>query len=664
MTKLLPFQVIFCLLFLFSATMVKSQTISPVYEVNDTTEFSTLNYNLVLFDGSQWQRKAGTVTANQATIFNGPTGYYYERLFEGPIALEWFGAKGDYDYSSKKGCDDTKAIQKAVNFAATKGYEIRLAAGKKYFTRTIYAYRDSVNPDYPAKPGRLKITGGASGIATGSLEPQGAAFVFKDSLPGPLFECKGTFAVGAAGNTGGNLDFQNVNFIGGALTTDVIYLELTVGQVSFKNLTVQVNNPSGNGITENNTWESTMENILIRGQAPGDGSWTGIGLNIKTNSSQGQVNMKVYNNVDCYRNGYNIRIGRREVKVGTLSPLVFIGGQCSLADQSNLWVDGGTYNLVSIGQQFEGSWLNAIRIDPDTANDLPRNLKFISPYFTGGGKINNGSVDSYAIHIKNGEGVHFDSPLFNNLARGIIFDQSKCQGLVIERPVVRTVNPNITESIFINAYGADNPVMRHRLIDPMFNQAPAIIVSPGALTSFTRTEAGAQVTISNGSSTPTISTGGGILQRARFLNFNNVNPTTITNLLDGQYLKEVTLTSQNSPTTVASNTNISLAAGQPFTLVGRSSLTLVWLGTYWQEVSRSDFNDIIYLSKSATSTGSNFISIPHGLGAAPSYYNVTPTNNGAGGIAYVTADATNVNVYYGNAVPSGSPLTYNLALKK
>ena len=43
MTKHLPMEVIFCLLFLFSATMVKSQTISPVYEVNDTTEFSTLN---------------------------------------------------------------------------------------------------------------------------------------------------------------------------------------------------------------------------------------------------------------------------------------------------------------------------------------------------------------------------------------------------------------------------------------------------------------------------------------------------------------------------------------------------------------------------------------------------------------------------------------------
>jgi hypothetical protein len=52
------------------------------------------------------------------------------------------------------------------------------------------------------------------------------------------------------------------------------------------------------------------------------------------------------------------------------------------------------------------------------------------------------------------------------------------------------------------------------------------------------------------------------------------------------------------------------------------------------------------------------------MGAAPTYYNVTPTNIGAAGIAYVTADATNVNVYYGAAVPSGSSLTYNLALKK
>lgn len=590
----------------------------------------------------------------------------YKRRFDGPIYLEWFGAKGDYNYQTATGTEDTKAIQKAINYAASKGYEIKLNAGRKYLTDAIYAYYDAtLNAGYPSKPGRLKISGGASGIATGSQEPQGSALVHKNGSAKPLFDCRAVFTIENPGNTGGHLDFQNVNFIGGNHTTDVIYLELTVGQTSLKNLTVQVNNPAGNGITENNTWEGTMENILIRGQATGDGTWTGIGLNIKTNESGGQVNMKVYNNVDAYKNGYNIRIGRRTASIGTLAPLVFIGGQCSLADHHNMWIDGGVYNLVSIGQQFEGSRLNALHIDSDGATDLPRNLKFINPYFTGGGRIEDGSYNSYAVHIVDGEGVSFEAPLFNNLGNGIVFDQSKCQGLVIERPVIRTVRAYGTASgTFISAYGTNNTIMRHRLIDPVFNQTPATTVAEPALTSFLRTESGSYVSLSGNSTTPSISLGGGILQRARNVNFNNSSPTTVTNIMDGQYLREVHLTSGNSNTTIASNGNIFLAGGQDFKFTNRSTLTLVWLGTYWQEVSRSDFNNIIQLPKSVSLNGSSTsILIAHGLGVAPTYFNAVATNAAAAGVSYVSADATNIIINYASAPAAGTG-TYNVSYRK
>ncbi|WP_119080653.1 hypothetical protein [Chitinophaga alhagiae] len=503
--------------------------------------------------------------------------------------LEMFGATGDYDYITKTGTDNTAKIQKALNYCAVTGMEIKLLAGKKYLTHTLYLYKDSLkNPQYAARPGRVKISGQAGGIATGSLEPQGAALVHMSNDTGRLIECIGSFSISSPASMGGQIHFENMNFVGGNRTKDVIYFEACQGQISMDNYTVQINNPAGNGITEVTTWETEHHNGLIRGQAAGTGSWTGIGLNIRSNESDGQVNMKIYSNVNVYKCGYGIRIGRRNATYGTIGPLNFIGGQVSLSDQHNMWLDGGAYNLVSTGQQFEGSRLNAILIDSDGANDLPRNIKFINTYFTGGGRIEDDSYNSFAVHIKDGVGVEFDSPLFNNLGCGIVFNKALTQGLVIRRPIVRTVRAyGATNGIFIDAYGSNVASNRLSLEDPVFNQAPATYISEAALQAFLTTAAGGRLSVNNNAAVVSCSMGGGTLQAAQILNFNNSAATTITNITGGQLYRELLLTFSNSLTKIAHNSNIFLSDGLEFSPTSRSTLKLIWMGSYWVEVSRS-----------------------------------------------------------------------------
>lgn len=551
-------------------------------------------YNVVYLDeglrsGIFKYDHSDSITADDSamTLVSNQRRYKRETIY---VTLEMFGAKGDYNYTTKTGSDDTESIQNALNYCSKQGTEIKLLAGKKYLTRTLYLYKDSLkNPGYQAKPGRIKITGQAGGIATGDLEPQGAALVHVNNEIANLIECIGFFSITSPATMGGQIDFQNVNFIGGNKTVNVMYFESCQGQILLSNYTVQINNPTGNGITEITTWETEHHNGLIRGQASGTGSWTGIGLDIKSNESSGQTNMKIYSNVNVYKCGYGIRIGRRTASVGTIGPLNFIGGQVSLSDQHNMWLDGGVYNLVSTGQQFEGSRLNAILIDSDGANDLPRNIKFTNTYLTGGGRIEDGSNNSYAVHVKDGVGVEFDGPLFNNLGNGIVFNKASTQGLVIRRPVVRTVRTyGATDGTFIHAYGNNVASNRLTLEDPLFNQAPATYVSEPALSAFLTTAAGGRLSVGSNASVISCGMGAGTLQAAQILNFNNTASTTITNITGGQLFRELLLTFSNALTTIASNTNIKLSGGIAFPAQATSSLKLIWMGTYWQEISRSE----------------------------------------------------------------------------
>lgn len=498
-----------------------------------------------------------------------------------------FGIKNDFDVTAMDGPDYTAQVLDMVNYAASKGYSILIPDGVKIKTDTIALYRGSRNPDYPAKPGRMRFYGGAVGLATGALETQGAALIHKNGAARPLIETIGTFSVQDVTNMGGQIIFERVNLWGGDQTTDVIYTESANGQQRLQDMFVRISNPAGNGVTEKTTWEGKLSNVTIYGRAAGDGSWTGIGLNICSNDSTGQINMKVYENVNVYKCGQGIRIGRRDVSSGTFGPLVFIGGQVAWSDQRGMWLDGGAYNVTTIGHQIEQSRLNALYIASAGANDLPRNCKFIDSYFTNNGKIADGSPDQYDVHVVDGVQIEVDHALHNNSNSGYIFDATNAWDLLIRRPIFRTTSAyGKAQGKGIDYYNAYNSAARIRVEDAAFNQGFASNI-PDAFNVIASSRPDVKrISISNGSATPSIGLGGDTGDDSAVqINLNNQSATTITNFLNARTFQRILLTFSNLQTTIRNGAQIALAGATDFVPSSSSdTVELLYTGSRWVQI--------------------------------------------------------------------------------
>lgn len=563
-----------------------------------------------------WQANSNEPDDNAMVVL--PTGYVgvgrWKRSYVDFIRPEYFGAIGDFVWATQTGTINTTALQNMFNWANKTGAEIHPLAGKKYLTDSIYLYYDVVlNPNWPGRGGRTKIVGQANGHATGALEDPGCAFVHVNGSTGPLLAVKGLFSIANPTGMAGYFSLEDFNLVGGNLSSDVLLIQGSQGSIFLKNYTVKVQNPAGNGITESTTWESIHQNGLIRGGATGLGNWTGTMLDIRSDGSAGQTNMKIYNNVDCYRGGNGIRIGRRGMVEGTFGPLVFIGGQTSNSDQYGLWLDGGVIAFTSIGQQFEGGQRNAIKIDREytpgqLATDIARNVKFINSYITGCGLVEDGSNDSYAIHVANGDGIYFEGTTFNNMGDGISVNQELVTNFKWLTPTIRTVRTyGATSGTGVNFYGAAQAIQKFELEDPVFNQNPSVQFNDAAKESFSRYAAGGFLS-SSGNTVPGISQGGTYgSSSVKNLNFNNSSPLTVTNITGGRTKQLLHISFSNTNTTIASNGNIFLQDGRDFTpKTARATLTLQFDGSVWQEVSRSNSSDprTIVLQTSA-------IAIPH-----------------------------------------------------
>lgn len=133
-----------------SGTSIGGSTPTPTSSsivLNNISEFSTTSSNSVIWDGSIWNRKTGTVVANNAIWILGSSGTYFERvIIEGVINAEWFGVNG-FDEQ-----DDLVATQSAINWCINNGY-------KKLFA------------------GRGRLIWGSGTIGTLFIRPTGVGFV-------------------------------------------------------------------------------------------------------------------------------------------------------------------------------------------------------------------------------------------------------------------------------------------------------------------------------------------------------------------------------------------------------------------------------------------------------------------------------------------------------
>lgn len=519
-------------------------------------------------------------------------------MLSGFVTPEDYGMVSDAVYNASTGLvtgtDNTLAFQTMLNEAHKYGLKIVMSKNGRYASKSVYLHYDAtLNPDWEGRPGRIEIEGTVTGHATGDVETQGTALFHLPGESTPFISMIGEFSLSNPAGMGGYFKLSRVNLIGSAQTTDVLLLQGSQGQMELSDYTVKVQNPNGNGITEATTWETMHRNGLIRGGATtaNPGVWKGVGLDIHADGTIGQTNMKIYENVNVYRMGYNIRIGRRKSSQGTFGPLVFIGGQSSLSDEHGMWLDGGVIAFTSIGQQFEGSHKNAIRIsnileDGTAATDLPRTIKFINPYITGSGVIEDGTADSYAIYVQNGDGIEFDTPTFNTVGNGIAFEGDTVDNLLIRRPTFRTVRAYGTASGYgIRSFSDGAPTKRQYLERPVFNQTPATQIDDKAREIFGRGAAGGRISFSTNTPTPSIIHGSGSGNESyRILNFNNSTATTITNITGGTPYQRLLITFTNSNTTIQHNSSIILQGGKDVQGFSGKILELYYNGSVWKEV--------------------------------------------------------------------------------
>lgn len=507
------------------------------------------------------------------------------------IRPEYFGAIGDFNWTTQTGTVNTTALQTMFNWCSKTGAEIRPLPGKKYLTDTLRLYyHATLNPGWTGNAGRTKIVGQANGHATGATEDPGDGFVHINGSAAPLLDCTGLWSLENPVGSAGFLTTQDIAFIGGNATTHVMNISGASGQINRTNTRVMVRNPAGNGITEATTWGAYALNDMIWGAANGDGSWTGIGLNITGDGSGGQINMKTYIQSEIYKLGYGIRVGRRALAQGTFGPLAFIAGQTAWSDQVGMWLDGGVIDFTAISHQTEQTRLNGLRIDSAGANDIPRSIKMISCYFTHCGKIADGSNDEFAIHVVDGVGVELDNIVFNEARSGIVFDRSKALDLKIRRLTTRTVNAyGAASGRGIEAYGTLTAGVRITCEDPVFVNGFATNITTLAQEQFDRSNAGEVLSLGGSSTTPSISLAGRTAnQPAKQVNFNYSSAVTLSNILGGRQYMTVLFTFSNTNVTIPNDHTHFYLNGSAFTPSNsKSSITMRFDGTFWCEVSRA-----------------------------------------------------------------------------
>ncbi|WP_345761014.1 hypothetical protein [Klebsiella pneumoniae] len=567
----------------------------------DATSFANDVTHFVLMDGDTLRQNLGSDEGADLVAGKKPyTGTMRRKVAEmlSETISPWdFGCKPDavFDPVTQRlidGTDNTANLQRMFSEAHYHGVEINLPFSGKFASKSLYLHYDPIkNPDWIGRPGRLTIRGSVLGHATGDVERQGSAIFHIPGENAPLISMIGEFSISDPAAMGGYFELSSLNLIGSQDSSDVLLLQGSQGQMKLERYDVKVLNPAGNGITESTTWETLHLLGFIRGPATGDGSCTGIGLNIKSDGTIGQINMKQYLLVNVMKMGYGIRAGRREKTNGTLGPLVFTGGQTSGADHHGMWLDGGVISFTSIGQQHEGCRKNGIRIDNIledgvVSSDLARTIKFQQNYITGCGRIEDGSQDSYGVNIVNGDGIELDTLTFNEVGNGIAFDAANVDNLLIRRPHFRTVRAYGTSQGFgIRSFSDGVPQKRQYLEHPVFNQTPATQIDDKAREIFGRGAAGGRISFSTNTPTPSIIHGSGSGNESyRILNFNNTTATTITNITGGTPYQRLLITFSNDATTIQHSSNIVLRGGKDVQGTVGKTLELYYTGSFWHEV--------------------------------------------------------------------------------
>jgi len=111
-------------------------------------------YRIADFGGGDWFCDPSDKISvdNTGTVVVSANGARFKRIFDGAVNLEWFGAKGDFNFATHTGTDNSDAIEKAIAYCSRP--IITLPFKNNYFK---YVQPDVVNYIY-IPYGKYKIT--------------------------------------------------------------------------------------------------------------------------------------------------------------------------------------------------------------------------------------------------------------------------------------------------------------------------------------------------------------------------------------------------------------------------------------------------------------------------------------------------------------------------
>ena len=231
--------------------------LNNAYTIATVDDFGTVpvGYTTVIVKdtdrGGVFNRIAST-TANGGTIFDGTTGYSWERQYDGAVNVKWFGAVGDGV------TDDTVALQAAIDYCRENNRALFISAGEYLVTPGIdvtassTAMSNFIMFGEPNSAGRhysypSKIVFDDDGTTTSGLI--GMEIDYTPTFQNLMFST----TAGDARNTGG--DFIGILTVGGSLKVQNCIFEscsgsaIKVSDLGYASFTDCIFRYNGEGLT-------------------------------------------------------------------------------------------------------------------------------------------------------------------------------------------------------------------------------------------------------------------------------------------------------------------------------------------------------------------------------------------------------------------------------
>jgi hypothetical protein len=560
--------------------------------------------------GSFFYDPSDTVSADDSsmTIISGSR--RYKRFIEGPIDVRWFGAVANYNYITNTGTDNGPFFQAAINYIfANGGGTLWVPPGRYFFSSDVYINELSIplkilgangySRNYSANRvlGTSLIRNTAGSIFKINQKADGTIYL-QPSEQYPSFDVEGLNFQCKNGYLGGVNVFHALRFRGSFEKCSCDGFDYFVYQPD-----QDLSSPAPIG---NYCDQLTFNNISISGSTLG-----GIRLFRSDSSIIGRISFE--GSATQYKYGIEV-IASTGVVI--MAPLFWTPNDVTPLPGANFIHLIASKGIVIMASHVERSFFNSVFYVESCVgvSIIGLETKF-SRYngltVTGG---------SYGVSIRDWESNdtvkagYYDINVPGSSDKQITYDN--CRFLDVYEGVER--NPNI------------NAPTQRTVRVPAYNQTY-------------QGSTDASITLVRG---------GMMLFLAAITANRTLTVPTVAQSINGD---KITVINRNTTSFrwLVGNTVLDTDGTSLTYFENNKTYELVFANGQWRVHTKYPEFTLVTSTQSGNGSATSF-NIPHGLTAAPSSFSVTANSAAAGGISYVTADATNIVVRYVAAPASGT----------